>query len=616
MLIRAEAKWEARVRAAEENPALTNMIHVEEARRKKRAEESSEATEHRVAPGAAMPPLGKRARPGRAPVCGTLAEREAKEYGQLLKRYLWALEVAEAPLLGQALESGRAQAVLAGSLGRSRPATIRARLREWCRFARWLGLRGRGWPRNSGDLVSYVHDMVAEGAPKSFPHGFRGAVVWMEARAGFDEGRRYSGDDLFSRTIEWAVKALDDPTNTVQKAARFPLGVLVALELCVADEQELPAVRVLAWTRALKIWGGLRADDAQRITPSDLVLRMGGLAARLLRTKTTGGGKKVRELPMFVPFEATLTNTPRLRVGLELFQQVCGDQAWDFVVPRPRADLRGFLAKPPSASELALLQQHVLTRLRVPHYSAERDTWEFREGGRKLLSPHWARCWTSHSERNTLNSALTAMGVPKDRRDFLGRWSPQGSDEYVRTYRSAVKALVGTFIEHVREKDAFKLLEEDDVVQDAMAKMAGHYAVDVLDREAEDLSLVLQYVCEDLRTVPLTPELGEPGDVPVPPNLPDSEPEPAEDMAAPYILARSKQGRHLCLHKSAGCWKAIGRRFQDWEPYVKGTPDENDDHAVCGLSGCWRRAQGLVETPEEVPEAESTTSSDSTSSSG
>ena len=54
--------------------------------------------------------------------------------------------------------------------------------------------------------------------------------------------------------------------------------------------------------------------------------------------------------------------------------------------------------------------------------------------------------WTNHSERATLTSALAAIGVPKDQRNLIGRWSPDGSDDYVRTYRAAVRDLVARFV--------------------------------------------------------------------------------------------------------------------------------------------------------------------------
>ena len=46
--------------------------------------------------------------------------------------------------------------------------------------------------------------------------------------------------------------------------------------------------------------------------------------------------------------------------------------------------------------------------------------------------------WTEHGDRALLVSWAAAIGDPKQVRDLLGRWSPSGSDEYVRTARATV----------------------------------------------------------------------------------------------------------------------------------------------------------------------------------
>ena len=55
-----------------------------------------------------------------------------------------------------------------------------------------------------------------------------------------------------------------------------------------------------------------------------------------------------------------------------------------------------------------------------------------------LLPEQWGRFWAEHSERSTLSSGLASLGVVKSDRDLLGRWSPEGSDQYIRTYNSVV----------------------------------------------------------------------------------------------------------------------------------------------------------------------------------
>ena len=63
-------------------------------------------------------------------------------------------------------------------------------------------------------------------------------------------------------------------------------------------------MRVMAWSRLIKIYGTLRWDDLQRLRPGDSALRQAGLVGRLSQTTTSGAGKKVRDLPLFVPRHA------------------------------------------------------------------------------------------------------------------------------------------------------------------------------------------------------------------------------------------------------------------------------------------------------------------------
>ena len=50
--------------------------------------------------------------------------------------------------------------------------------------------------------------------------------------------------------------------------------------------------------------------------------------------------------------------------------------------------------------------------------------------------------WTEHSERNWLASILAALGVPREKRDYVGRWRViSASDEYIRTAQFLVISL-------------------------------------------------------------------------------------------------------------------------------------------------------------------------------
>ena len=55
------------------------------------------------------------------------------------------------------------------------------------------------------------------------------------------------------------------------------------------------------------------------------------------------------------------------------------------------------------------------------------------------MDPLFAAGWTNHSERPTPTSMLAALGVDKVHGGALGRWSPSGSYESARTYKSIVE---------------------------------------------------------------------------------------------------------------------------------------------------------------------------------
>eukprot|EP00974_Lingulodinium_polyedra_P103169 9988111-Lingulodinium_polyedra.AAC.2 len=61
--------------------------------------------------------------------------------------------------------------------------------------------------------------------------------------------------------------------------------------------------------------------------------------------------------------------------------------------------------------------------------------------------------WTEHGDRRWLTSLAAELGVSKNKRDYLGRWVPQQSDDYVDTARAIVYAVQLRVTQGFREKD-------------------------------------------------------------------------------------------------------------------------------------------------------------------
>ena len=212
------------------------------------------------------------------------------------------LEKGSTPAWRQAGTADDPAAAVAGLVGRARPSTVKKRVRDWEVFARWLQWnRCRGWPASSTDLVDYLAARMAEGCPPSFPEAFKSAVLWVEARSGHDPGMTYGRDEFFRKNVDRASVVVLTDAEAVKKAPRMPIIVIGALECKVMNVDAALGVRVVAWARLLKVFGTLRWDDLQRLRPRDVALRAGGLVGRLSQTKTSGAGKKVRDLPLFIP---------------------------------------------------------------------------------------------------------------------------------------------------------------------------------------------------------------------------------------------------------------------------------------------------------------------------
>ncbi|CAE7853809.1 unnamed protein product, partial [Symbiodinium necroappetens] len=111
----------------------------------------------------------------------------------------------------------------------------------------------------------------------------------------------------------------------------------------------------------------------------------------------------------------------------------------DFLCPAFSAEwdtpAKGFL----DAEGLALQLRRLLKHLPTP--VKQQGVWKV---ARELLFPgEMANFWTGHSARHVATSLAAALGVSKDRRDYLGRWAyaQHGSQDYVLTSRQVVQGV-------------------------------------------------------------------------------------------------------------------------------------------------------------------------------
>ena len=276
-----------------------------------------------------LPPWrpSKKAKPSGSMASADLAL--ASKWGQRLGQALHGTPAAD-----MARDAGDSASFFLSLVGKARPSTVKKRARDWELFVRWLAwTEGRSWPTAVGDALGYLNFRLAEGCPVSFPAAFWAAIRWVESRSGHPASECFGRHMMLKLCIERAVVVLGSESEVARKAPRIPLVILAALENKVVSGDILFGVRVIAWTRLIKIYGSLRADDLQRLRPRDVVLVSSGLTGILTQTKTSGAGRKVRALPLFVPRCAYLVQERWLEIGYALWKPV-GDPG-RFFFPSP-----------------------------------------------------------------------------------------------------------------------------------------------------------------------------------------------------------------------------------------------------------------------------------------
>jgi hypothetical protein len=467
------------------------------------------------------------------------------------------------------LQAGTASdpaAAIAGLVGRSRPATLAKRVRTWEIFVEWLSRnRARNWPESPVDLVDYLAARVAEGCPPSFPESLRSSVLWVEARSGRGVDDMYGRDDFFRKNVDRADVLARTGADAVHKVPRLPIIVIGALECKVMSTSAPLGVRVMAWCRLLKVFGTMRWDDLQRLCPKDVHLRTGGLVGRLSQTKTSGAGKKVRDLPLYIPKHAYVLQEQWLETGHALWSlPLMGSQGRDYFLPRFTSDLQDTFDVPASPADLANLGRIVLMQLVTPVSTTTTEgVTGWREGQVPLIPEPLLGGWSGHSERCTMPSILAAMGVPKSERDPLGRWSPSGSDDYVRTYRALVSSLAHRFRAMLEEGNVVAATDEEEAFDEARlyAARLGNLEPDVL-QDATDRMWKSARAFYALWSMDPQVKPGTRLEIPAVAPLVEDK---ADDDTARFIIVLSKKGAMLRLHRSDGCSKAQTLSFASYE---------------------------------------------------
>eukprot|EP00434_Breviolum_minutum_P036054 symbB.v1.2.031930.t2/scaffold3763.1/size50786/1 len=275
---------------------------------------------------------------------------------------------------------------------------------------------------------------------------------------------------------EIAVRLEGSEPRFTRKAWHMPVAVVRALEESVVDRELTRFVRAYAWFRLLKLWAGLRFSDTKGLPYGSLKMEDHGLSGVLAVTKTTGPGKKIALLKLYVSREAWIEEGRWLEEGWAIWEAMTAEKGYkdrDFFLPMPSRDLEGIVRKMSHYYTAAQMSQALFSELMVKR----RGDFE------RLLEAGVGTVWTEHTERVTLRTWAASAGVPDRVMKLLGRWSPSVDQGYERQNRKDVlkaQEFVASFVKRV--------IGGDDPFDEALVMQAVAERMDYLGYNEEEIA--------------------------------------------------------------------------------------------------------------------------------
>ena len=205
------------------------------------------------------------------------------------------------------------------NIGRGRRArTLRKHVREWERAAVWIAKAfNTGWPTDIRQVLAYVRDRAEEPCSRGLPAAVLASLAFIEASGEVPETLRWSRHPALKNCVEELAVVLATNVRPSKQAERWPALLVIGLELVVTGHLARYA-RAFAWFLLVMLWTGMRWSDTKGLPSHKLLLTSWGLTGVLDRTKTTGAGKKVEQMMIYVSKDAWLRNETWLEEGFRL----------------------------------------------------------------------------------------------------------------------------------------------------------------------------------------------------------------------------------------------------------------------------------------------------------
>ena len=409
------------------------------------------------------PSKGKRGRGGRPKpneqgvLTRELAEREQRSRWEGLLSKI--LTDGGTPTYELAIRTKSPAQALIRAAGKTRPSTLKGYLKKWLKMACWLQrATGQCWPRDLESALDYV-EVLAENVHPTVPQATLQALQWVEKAGG------YRGEDSIF-THPSVIRSFDNLTveagskaQAKKQAPRYPFVLIAAAELFGTDPGTPVMKRIHANSLVFRAMGTLRLDDLQNMDRKR-IRKMGAIyVTELLRSKTSGPGKRNAELPVAISADATLLGTDWILRFLEDLEETSPGPS-DFLLFS--SSYNGFMAKPKMKSyeEASADTRQIVGALRVP--TLRNGKWVASDD--PVIPQCCIGAIKEHGGRSVLPSAAVSVEPDKSKRDMLGKWLVTGgSVDYTRSYRANVARMQLDILEAVKSGRLLTDMREDDI---------------------------------------------------------------------------------------------------------------------------------------------------------
>eukprot|EP00435_Cladocopium_sp_Y103_P049064 s1069_g14.t1 len=560
---------------------------------------------------------------------------ERNERNRWIKELKVFLDQGEAPVMKRSQVVGGVDMTRRFGKGR-RASTLRKHVKTWKKVRDWMAVTfDKYWPEHPEEFALYLESRANEPCGRTVPGSIFKTLLFMENAGEFPVEQQLGRSPAIKNVLEEiSMQLAERAPKFTRKAWHFPVKVVLTLEEMVLDCKLESYVRCYAWYRLIKLWSGMRFSDTQGMDHKTLEWQSHGVTAVLTRTKTTGPGKKISLLRIWVSQDCWLQDETWISTGYELWlklSQEAGLVNRDFMLPAPSKDLSGFIKRMASYSLASRCSQAMF-----------KDMMTEFEGARiPLFSPGVGTIWSEHTERATIKTWSSAAGVPPEIQKQLGRWSPTVDQGYERTWRAntlKAQARTADFVRHsLGKQDPFDEALLMSAITERMEQV-GHPA-GVIELQLEKLAVFGK--CRPRKFIRLeepdksweqdVPEVGwhlvglnkgaasgSAGPVGQIEDVPTSDDEETAQVGAEeivprgtYVLSIWGRGDRKTLHRVGECHRVPGVHYSKYEVVGNEPPESDRFHQSCRI--CFPRGTTEDVSDSEASDEEASSSDSSTS---